>query len=84
MFIPVRRILTFGYLRMQLNAEMNKQREIERIKNEEATSKKKFDERTVGIEAKREQNKHKIDQMAQKFRSTGILPKKCFGFCSDD
>lgn len=84
MFIPVCRILTFGYLRMQLNAGMNKQREIERIKNEEATSKKKFDERTVGIEAKREQNKHKIDHMAQKFRSTGTLPKKCFGFCSDD
>ncbi|CAK9318273.1 unnamed protein product [Citrullus colocynthis] len=58
-------------------------KEMEKVKNKEAETNKAVESKKASIEAKREQQKQRVEEKAAKHRSTNTIPTKCFGICND-
>ncbi|KAI3792456.1 hypothetical protein L2E82_06336 [Cichorium intybus] len=76
-------VLEANLKQIEENIEIQKAKERERMKNKMAALHKEAQEKRAAIEAKRGQDKIKVEEAAAKFRATGTLPTKffkCFGY----
>ncbi|CAK7337279.1 unnamed protein product [Dovyalis caffra] len=63
--------------------EKIRQEEYEKLKNKEAHVQEAVEKKKAAIDARFQKKTLQITEKANKYRSTGKLPKKCFGICSD-